>query len=653
MTEHASQPPADTPSASRQVAQTTEPDFEETKVTGHHEKYLGEGTLYEIGHGVEHAVHGQPYERRRGDPLYRPLRIYTLDPAESKLAGSVETVNIPYEPLKPGPTGFVFEIDINAGWGDAPYDRYERLNLDDPNVLIRNGRDPSPSDPLFHQQQVYAVCSLVYTTFRAALGRHIAWGFPHNHDDEQDCLRLRVLPHVKDQRNAWYDKQAGQLCFGYYDADEVVSGRNLPSGHIFTCLSHDIVAHEVTHALLDGLRSHFTVPTRPEVLAFHEGLADLVAVFQHFSYEQVVLNAVRRSRGQLRRANPLTDLARQFGHTASSSAEGKPLRSAVDDADDPKQRKVYNERITEPHELGSILVSAVFDAFEALFRRKTERYVRLATAGSGVLPRGELSADLQAMLAGEASKLASQFLNICIRAIDYCPPVDLRLGDFLRAVITADHDLVPDDPWGYRDTWIEAFGNRKIYPTGVSSLAEDALLWEPPERSIPDIDELTFAKLQFEGDPGRPAGETELRRQAAALGQVITAQRNLASFGLARANDPDLKGDTVDRPFVQSVRTSRRVGPDGQVVFDLVAEVTQRRRVQARPDRPGFDFYGGATVIIGPSGEVRYVIAKSILSNTRLDQQRCYIQQEISQGFWKIAGNHARPNEELFKLLHT
>ena len=37
----------------------------------------------------------------------------------------------------------------------------------------------------------------------------------------------------------------------------------------------------------------------------------------------------------------------------------------------------------------------------------------------------------------------SIFFNVCVRALDYCPPVDITFGDFLRAVITSDFDLHP------------------------------------------------------------------------------------------------------------------------------------------------------------------------------------------------------------------
>ena len=40
-------------------------------------------------------------------------------------------------------------------------------------------------------------------------------------------------------------------------------GNNLPGQRVFTCLSHDIIAHEVTHAVIDGIRTYFTEPTNP------------------------------------------------------------------------------------------------------------------------------------------------------------------------------------------------------------------------------------------------------------------------------------------------------------------------------------------------------------------------------------------------------
>src|SRR5262245_7758335 len=44
-------------------------------------------------------------------------------------------------------------------------------------------------------------------------------------------------------------------------------GSNLPGGCIFTCLYHDIIAHEVTHAIVHRLRPHFLEATNEDVRA--------------------------------------------------------------------------------------------------------------------------------------------------------------------------------------------------------------------------------------------------------------------------------------------------------------------------------------------------------------------------------------------------
>lgn len=630
--------PAATPAATAAVAQTREGAGPGPVACRPGDQPTG-AVDYALGPGVERAVSVQPYERKGTDPIYRPLKIFTLDPAVSRLDGATALVNVPYEPLAPGPVGSVFEVDDYDSCADY---RSRPVDLEEPTVLLLSGRSPSTSDRLFHQQMVYAVASTVYATFRAALGRHIGWGF-----ERGGHSRLRLRPHAFEGANAYYAREAGEVAFGYYRAVNQVAGGNLPGGTVYTCLSHDIVVHELTHALLDGMRSHFTVASSPDVLAFHEGFADLIAILQHFSYDGVLKAAIRRSRGDLERAELLMGLARQFGHT--TGREGA-LRSAVDpDPSDPP-KLVYNPDL-EAHVLGSVLVTAVFDAFSVLFERKTERYVRLATGGSGVLPAGELSQDLQAVLATEASQLASQFLSVCIRAIDYCPPVDVHFGDFLRAVITADQDLVPDDPWGYREAWIFAFGRRGIYPEGVDNLSEDALLWEPPPRSLGPIEELTFANLRFEGDPGRPAGASELRRQGQALGAYVCRPEHLAAFGLARPGDPLLGGDEVGKPTVESIRSSRRVGPDRQIVFDLVAEVTQRRLVRGDGRHTPFEFYGGATVILNPRGEIRYIVRKNILKQERLERQRAFL-SGAGHRLWEKSESGLVPKRQLFKMLH-
>jgi hypothetical protein len=238
--------------------------------------------------------------------------------------------------------------------------------------------------------------------------------------------RLRLYPHALRAANAYYSPAKRAILFGYFPG---------PSGMVFSCLSHDIVAHEVTHALLDGMHSRFVEDNHPDSLAFHEAFADIVALFQHFTFSEVLKHQIAKTKGDLNSPSLLGELAQQFGEATgrygalreaigSKGADGvwKPLQP------DPKRM----ETEFEPHARGSILVAAVFGAFLAANKRRLEPLIRVATGGTGILPDGAISPDLVQHIADTTNSTARTFLNMCIRALDYCPPVDMNFGDYLR-----------------------------------------------------------------------------------------------------------------------------------------------------------------------------------------------------------------------------
>lgn len=541
------------------------------------------GRHYEHGANLTRPARSPPYRRNSDtDPLYRPLKVFTSDPARSDFDGAVAVVSVPYETLAPGPTGARLAVvaDRIEGVPEAA-----ALDLEHPGVLIGQGLTPAPGDLRFHRQMTYAVASTVIRSFAVALGREPSWGFERR--GGQDRLLLR--PHSGRERNACYDKASGELRFGWFEADGCADAAAAvpPGGRVYTCLSHDIIAHEMTHALLDGMRSRFMEPTNPDVLAFHEAFADIVAVLHQFSHRVGVVGAIVRGKGRLD-GGVVFALAEQFGRATGCSG---PLRAWLD-----RRGAVQRyDPAAGSHELGSVLVGAVLEALSVAFERRVARLRALYALAN--MPAAHLHPDYRDLLAEAAAKVAGQFLALCIRAIDYCPPVDVTFGEYLRALVTADRDLVEDDVHGYREALIGAFGRRGIFPAHVPDLSEASLLWHKPSPPLPRIEALDLAHLRLADDPGHAPPEREIERQAGALADVVTDPRHADEFGLDVSPGRPL-------PVVESIRTIRRVGPDRQVRLGLVAEVVQAGR------DPGL--YGGATVILGGAGDIRYVVRKRV-----------------------------------------
>lgn len=569
-------------------------------------------------------------------PATRPLTVYAFDPSLGRKLNNYMTINVPYEKLTSGPVGrriAVVDYDISN-------DRfYQPVDLDDAYVLMNNGLEPTEADPRFHQQMVYAVASETLRRFEFALGREIKWRrLPRANNHLGD--RLRIFPHAFQQANAFYEPRQRALFFGYFSASQDDPGRNLPGQTIFTCLSHDIIAHETTHAIVDGVRPYFTEGTSADTPAFHEAFADIVALFQHFSMGEALEETIRRTGGLLYRSvldplvanagnpeiaaelseqNPLVGLAQQFGEAMGMR---KALRSALGT---PPNSKAL-EKTFEPHLRGAILVAAIFDAYFSLYVKRSRDLLRMANAGGALSQARDLHPDLARRLCIEATKTASHILNICIRALDYCPPVDVRFGEFLRAIITADSDLVQKDPWGYRAQIIEAFRLRGIVPEDIANYSEEALRWCGPADTGTMLKPCQGLHYDVLNEVDETAAQANRKREKANYVLLWRyAMANATALGLKK---PTKNGDSAIQ--ASSYYPIHRIGPDGRLVVDFVVEFMQKREEHLDPDdrkSPTFTFRGGSTVIFNHRGEVRYVIQKRVDNDRRLAEQRDYMGQ--------------------------
>jgi hypothetical protein len=605
-------------------------------------------------------------------PVYRYLRGYTLDPGFSTRLDTAAinegTYRIPFEEnLKAGPIGeYVEVIDYDPATGCW----YEPVDLTEEKVASQNGLSPSEGNPQFHQQFVYTVAMKTIQHFERALGRKIVWSardFRQAPEDKRYVQKLRIYPHALRDSNAYYDPEKKALLFGYFAAADQCQGTNYPGGLVFSCLSPDIVAHEMTHAILDSIHQRYAEDTNLDVPAFHEGFADIVALLQRFTFRELVEHQLCASSGRLDRYTVLGELATQFGEALEGNRgalrsmigrwneknEWVPLKPSPNDY-------VANE---ECHDRGAVLVATVFDAFHRIYHYRTRDLLRIATGGSGTLPEGSISRDLVQRLAAEAAEIAAHLLHICIRALDYCPPVDITFGDYLRALVTADLDIAPEDEAGYRLALIEAFRARGIFPSRVTTLSVESLRWDRPDFTKKERDAINWIADELKNSI-RELVETKDRRKLYDLSQQARSklhgllkwnqtsflndsewERFLNKLGMtsrpvstlfgSQSRKVRFQGRGLQKPpsiEVHTLRPAFRAGREGRQIEQVLVTFTQSIKAdigEGGEAVPMF-FRGGCSLILslGEDNSVEYVIRKDIISYRRFCHQKEYLNGE-------------------------
>jgi hypothetical protein len=613
-------------------------------------------------------------------PICRRLRGYAFDPSFSstlayRLTNEV-IYNVPWESdLQPGPIGEYIEV---IDYDPTRQAVCEPVDLNDKYILAGQGLPLMPHNPKFHQQQVYAVAMDIIQKFEAALGRKIIFS-RRIEDDGLNKLytleyvpRLRIYPHAMCQENAYYSPEKVALLFGYFRAKGNWSGNNIPNSVIFTCLSPDIVAHECTHAILDSMLPFLNKNTNPDMLAFHEAFADSMALLQRLSIRSVVFQQIMNSRGDLYSSdNILGDIASQFGQALSGNR--RALRSYLITQDEkgvskriiPDPSKYHNTE--EVHERGAILVAAIFDAFARLYNYRTADLLRIASEGSGILKPGAISTDLANRLTDEVCYIANRLMQICIRALDYCPTTDMIFSDYLRAIITADLEHSPEDEDGMRYSIMEAFRSWGIVPEDINTYSIESVTWEKVDDYWSNQKELiAFKKAmkQILNNPDLSVSIEKILREENReivfneinkisghihelfnykLGKIIPGTEKMLGLDFAKIEytlKQDSNHNTVKlkaeqrkvfqvykcRPFIRT--RSNRSSSSKQIVVSFLQKVyvdLKGSPYEGYFPNDQFAFRGGASVVIDLSTfEVQYIIAKSVRSSKRLKKQLDY-----------------------------
>ena len=554
------------------------------------------------------------------------MTVVAQDPSVTGPDGSIlrTVLTVPATRLDPGPRGGRFHVvdyDVSRRVFNPPADlapsNSPHPGWDFVDRLATAADDDILTDPAIHAQNVYAIAARTLAQFESALGRPVPWSFGGH--------ALSLVPHAFAEANAYYADDDQALYFGYFPGSK-------KDETVYTCLSHDIVVHETTHAILDGLRSRFIAPGLPDQAAFHEGFADIVALLSVFSSEELVATLLGSGTGpSLTRADvevdrlketALVKLAEQMGDNLYAQ-RGNGLRRSVGLTPNVDWKDTENLDWEEPHRRGEILVAAIMQTLVLMWRSRLEALIQ-----TDVLDRNRA--------AEEGSLAARHLLQMMIRAIDYCPPVEFEFRDFLDAVLVSDEQIAPDDRSGYRPALTEAFAQFGIVPESP----EGVDLSESPERPV-----------------YRDFNAAALR----------SAPDEVARFIWQNAGFLD-----IDPRFylnVEDVWPSVRIGPNGFVLSETVVDYVQEVEGSARdlaalaggeleiPMGVTADtiirLWGGGTIIFDQFGGVKYHQTKPLGEWKRQSRRLRYlVRNGMFDSSKKLGASLGTPLGQRFALYH-
>lgn len=444
------------------------------------------------------------------------------------------TLDVPADDLDPGPIGYrVQVVDFDSTHGEFRGRHVLPERYEDEPASWRQGRRSILSDMRFHAQNVYAIVMKTLARFEFALGRRIPWSF--------DTHQMKVAPHGMADANAFYSPEAEGLVFGYF--------QGMSGDTVYTCLSHDVIVHEATHALLDAQRERYMDPSNPDQAAFHEGFSDVVALLSVFAQPEVVEHLLMSGEKTgpherlMKRENMQPDklcrsalfgLADQMGGEMSG-VRGEPLRASVALISNPALKDAVE--FLEPHRRGELFVAAVMQGF---VRAWSERVLTSGIDGQREFPLRRV--------AREGADVADALVTMWIRAIDYMPPVHLRFGDALSAALTADFEVRPDDTrFELRRRMVESFALFGFHPSSKHKHGR----WGPPPAG------LRYDRVRFES----------MRSDKDEVFRFLWDNRKVLQLRQGAYTE------------VLSVQPSLRVGVDGFVVRETVVQYYQVARL--------------------------------------------------------------------------
>ena len=255
-------------------------------------------------------------------------------------------------------------------------------------------------------------------------------------------------------------------------------------------------------------------------------------------------------------------------------------------------------------------------------------------------------------------KAAKHLLAMLLRALDYLPPVELEFADVIDSVLTADRRLAPDDDHDYRGLLQRSFEAFGITAPEHRILDEDGVA--DGTLTAPGAAPATLGAFAPDPDAARLS---ELRYEHLNIVALRTSPEEVYQFIWNNAGVLDIDVRLTTR--VERVLSSTRVGPDGLVVNEIVADYVQTLRTTADHLPPGIEapagtspdtvveLWGGGVLVFDQFGRFRLHQRKPIVD---ADRQTRRLRHLVARGLVDRDGgvgtSDGKGDKRRFSLLH-
>ena len=333
-----------------------------------------------------------------------------------------------------------FQLSVGTGYPTIKPDAEGKIEIND------------LEDPRFDSSNCFYIANQTLATAEKYANRRIDWSF-----EKTLGHPMLIRPHAgKEVVNAYYNNESGSVNFFSY-LDEKTGLRQR------TGMSRDVIAHEIGHAILDGMRPNLLGSLSVGAGGFHESFGDMTAFLSSLN-DPAVVEALRvETKGDLSKPNLLSGMGEQLG---SASYEKGPLRDFINtnkyadqaflpysDDNDPASGLG-----TECHAYANLFNGAFYDLFLNFYN--------------------QASAQPESTFQSAVAEARDKVGQLLLRGIEMGPVGDISYREAAMAFLRAD---LVDNDGASQETIEKVFTDRNILRPGDADSVRQA------QQNLPDL----------------------------------------------------------------------------------------------------------------------------------------------------------------------